>query len=346
MPRSTMSRRRSTAWSRLSDEALLDLRLCDLDLTIPRELQRRVDRLYQNLGRRGIARFRPHVWLSSEWFSPDGVPGIALPFYLAHPRLMRLEQKQMLKVEGGSEAECMMILRHEAGHAIDTAYRLHFRKRWRETFGSFAQKYPQTYRPRPGSRRYVQHLPFWYAQAHPAEDFAETFAVWLSPRRQWQQRYEGWPALQKLQVVDELMGQLGDQPPRNRSRRQVEPISALKKTLRQHYEERRRHYATDWSENFDHDLKRIFTDDPKLRDRPTAASFIRALRSDLRQHVADWTGTHPYTIDQVLVDIIDRCKELKLRLALPEQQARTELMMMVTVLTMNYVLTGSHQVAL
>ena len=87
------------------------------------------------------------MWLSSEWFSPDGIPGIAIPFYLAHPRLRKLEHRQILEVEGGTEGECMRILRHEAGHAIDTAYRLHRRKRWREIFGSFSQPYPDSYRP-------------------------------------------------------------------------------------------------------------------------------------------------------------------------------------------------------
>src|SRR6266567_3408508 len=95
---------------------------------------------------------------------------------------MKLERKQMLEVEGGTDTECLRILRHEAGHALDTAFRLHFRRQWRELFGSFAQRYPDFYKPKPKSRNYVLHLRAWYAQAHPAEDFAETFAVWLQPR--------------------------------------------------------------------------------------------------------------------------------------------------------------------
>jgi len=180
---------RTTRLTRLTDAQLLELRLCDLPVRLERSLvHRRVKRLYGELQHRGLP-FRPHVWLSSEWFAPDGVPGIAIPFYLAHPRLEKLEKKQMLEVEGGSELACMRILRHEAGHAIDSAYRLHFRKDWRKVFGSYAQPYPESYRPRPHSRNYVLHLDSWYAQSHPAEDFAETFAVWLTPNSRWRQRY-------------------------------------------------------------------------------------------------------------------------------------------------------------
>jgi hypothetical protein len=88
-----------------------------------------VAQLHTELASAGLA-FRPHVWISSEWFSPDGVAGLAVPFFLAHPRLTALERRQMSYVEGGGPEECMRLLRHEAGHAIDTAYaaasRIHF----------------------------------------------------------------------------------------------------------------------------------------------------------------------------------------------------------------------------
>jgi Putative zinc-binding metallo-peptidase len=199
------SRRRPVArradWTRLPDAELLRLRMCDLRLDLHRSpLRRHVERLYEELDGRGI-RFRPHVWLSSEWFSPDGVPGIAVPFYLAHPRLMRLARKMTREVEGSNANWLMRILRHEAGHAIDSAYRLRRRAHWRALFGPASRPYRDRYRVRPGSRRHVQHLGDWYAQAHPTEDFAETFAVWLAPRSGWQRRYAAWPALRKLRFV-------------------------------------------------------------------------------------------------------------------------------------------------
>ncbi len=174
---------REPLWAYLPDRELLDWRMCDLGVRIEGSpLEERVKRINEELGRRGL-KFRPVYWLSEEWFSPDGVPGVAIPFYLAQQRLTKLEKRQMLEVEGGTRQWCLRILRHEVGHAIDNAYRLHRRRRWRELFGSFAQPYPEFYSPKPHSKRYVLHLDSWYAQSHPSEDFAETFAVWLRPAR-------------------------------------------------------------------------------------------------------------------------------------------------------------------
>src|SRR6266853_6185184 len=213
--------------NRMTDEHLLDMRLCDLSLSIEgTPLARRAAQLFEELEARGL-NFKPHIWLSEEWFTPDGVPGFAIPFYLAHPRLTKLERKQMLEVEGGTDVECMRILRHEAGHAIDNAFRLHFKRRWIRTFGSFAAAYPKHYKPKPNSRRFVLNLDRWYAQAHPAEDFAETFAVWLQPRSNWRRRYRGWPALRKLEFVDELLQEIAGSRPRNLVRRKIETLSEI-----------------------------------------------------------------------------------------------------------------------
>ncbi|MEM1353733.1 MAG: putative zinc-binding metallopeptidase [Planctomycetota bacterium] len=339
---------RQPAWAKWPDDRLLGLRLCDLGLELRRcaPLQAQVDKLRDEFEQNGITRFRPHCWLSSEWFSPDGTPGIAIPFYLAHPRLTRLEKNQMLAVEGGTTRQCMQILRHEAGHAICNAYRLHRRKAFREAFGPATQTYPDTYRPNPASRQYVTHLPAWYAQAHPAEDFAETFAVWLTPGGRWRRSYAGWPALQKLELVDGWMKQIASQTPPVRSRRRVEPLNSLKTTLAEHYRRKRWFYADTFPDFYDRDLRKLFSADPRYASRPTAASFLRRSRPAIREQVAKWTGTHAYTIDQVLRDMIDRCKELKLRLAVPEAIARREATLMVTVQTMNYIHAGHHPLAL
>jgi len=331
--------------NRMSDEQLLDMRICDLPIRIGKSfLEPQIKRLYNELSERGI-RFKPHVWLGEEWFSPDGVPGIAIPFYLAHPRLMQLERKQMLEVEGGTDTECLRILRHEAGHALDTAFRLHFKRRWRDLFGSFAQPYPESYKPKPRSRNYVLHLRAWYAQAHPAEDFAETFAVWLTPRSRWRRRYKGWAALHKLEYIDEMMGDLAGSRPRNRTRLKVEPLSALRITLREHYRRKRLRYDIEWPAVYDRDLRRIFSDDPRHRSRQSASSFIREIRREVRELVADGTGVHQYTIDHVLENMIDRCKDLRLRVATSKREARRRVMVALTVQVVNILHTGYHRVA-
>jgi hypothetical protein len=191
----------------------------------------RLERLHAELYRAAL-RFRPSAWLSTDWFSPHGVPGFAIPFFLAHPRLARLERRQMFEVEGGTATTCMRLLRHETGHAIDTACRLHRRKLWRERFGSPAASYRPSYVPNPRSRRHVLNLENWYARSHPLEDFAETFAVWLQPRSGWRVRYRDWPAYAKLAYVDELMGEIVDRRPPVRSREQTDSLLNLRATLR------------------------------------------------------------------------------------------------------------------
>ena len=215
--------RRKFAWAYLPDEQLLELRLKDLKLTIGGTwLENCMHNLHAELGERGIVA-KPHAWISSEWFSPENTPGIAIPFYLAHPRLMQLERKMIIDVEGGTWSECMRILRHEAGHVMQHSYQLQRRRRWQQLFGRSSQRYPRYYRPNPASRNFVQHLRLWYAQSHPDEDFAETFAVWLRPRSNWRTRYAGWPALKKLEYVDELMTEIAGQPPLLTSRERVDP---------------------------------------------------------------------------------------------------------------------------
>src|SRR5258708_17130786 len=219
-------------WEGWDDERLLGLRMCDLDLQVEGSgLEERMAELDRDLAEHGL-RFRPHAWLSDEWFTPDGVPGIAIPFYLAHPRLARLEQNQMLEVEGGTPEWCLRILRHETGHALDNAYRLRLRRRRRDLFGSPAKPYPEFYTPRPYSKSFVLHLDAWYAQSHPDEDFAETFAVWLTPTSDWRQRYAGWPAGKKLEYMDALMRSVRDRPPRLDNPEEIDPLRRLRKTLR------------------------------------------------------------------------------------------------------------------
>ena len=291
----------------LSDEELLKLRLKDLKVGVKATwLANRVAEVKQELDERGV-RIKPHVWLSDEWFSPDNTPGIAIPFYLAHPRLMRLERKMILDVEGGTESECRRILRHEAGHVVQHAYQLQRRSRWTKLFGRSSRRYPRSYRPNPASKNFVQHLPLWYGQAHPDEDFAETFAVWLSPRSDWRNRYADWPALKKLEYVDALMEEISVRKPSYLKRRvKVDPLSTLKQTLGEHYEKKRANYLSAAPKTYDKDLLRIFSDDEaKHRRSQTAASFLTRNRAKMRRLVAKWTEEHQLTLDSILDDAPD-----------------------------------------
>jgi hypothetical protein len=337
---------KETPWARLPDEELLDWRLCDLNLEIEGTvLEQRIDRLCEELRYRGL-RFRPHFWLSDEWFSPDGVPGVAIPFYLAHPRLAALERRQMLEVEGGTEDWCLRILRHETGHAVDTAYRLHRRSRYRKIFGKYTAPYPDNYHPKPYSKNYVLHLEPSYAQAHPAEDFAETFAVWLKPRSTWRSTYDGWPVMKKLEYMAALMQEIRSQKPLVTSREHIEPVRKLRKTLREHYRQKCDRYGINLPNLYDQHLRKLFSDGPESSGQLSAATFLRRNRAELRKTVAHWTGEYQYIIDQVLEEMIARCRELNLRLDRPPEQAQRDALALVTVQTMNYLHGGHHRVAL
>jgi len=333
-------------WTMLSDEKLLELRMCDLGLAIEgTELETRIAAITGELEARGV-RFRPRYWLSDEWFTPDGVPGVAIPFYLAHPRLAKLELAQMLEVEGGDETSCLRILRHEVGHAIDNAFELRRRPTRRRLFGNPATPYPEYYTPKPYSKSFVHHLDHWYAQSHPDEDFAETFAVWLDPQSKWGSQYVGWPAQRKLEYMDRLMRQLARRRPAVTSKRLVDPLPRLRKTLGEHYRKKREHYGLDHPDFYDSDLRNLFSDSSAYARNASAAKFVRKIRKEVRSTVASFTDSYQYTIDQLLEKIIGRCRDLNLHLMDSEESTKVDFMVFLTVQTMNYLHSGRHRVAL
>lgn len=337
MPNSARRTGPRRPWATWSNERLMQLRLRELEVSVEGTwLADCVAELYGELDARRI-RLHPHVWISDEWFSPANVPGFAIPFYLTHPRLMKLERHQLLEVEGGTHAECMQIMRHECGHAIQHAFQLHRRREWQRLFGRSSTPYPESYRPNPASKKYVQHLRRWYAQSHPDEDFAETFAVWLRPRSDWKRRYADWPALRKLQYVDTLMQELADMVPAVRSRSYVDPLRTMSRTLFEHYTYRRALYSEEYPNTYDDDLSRLFSNAPRHRMRESAASFLRRHRSDIRRVVSRWTGEYQFTLDVVLGDMIGRCRELRLRAGGRERQLLIDFMVLLTARTMEFI---------
>jgi hypothetical protein len=331
-------RRRGLWWEKLTNGDLLDVRICDLDLSIDgTALESRIQTLHDELDRAGLS-FRPHVWLSSDWFTPDGVIGFAVPFFLAHPRLARIEHQQMFEVEGGTHAWCMKLLRHETGHAIDNAYRLHWKKRWRETFGRFSERYDFEYIPNPASRHHVQHLGYWYSQSHPAEDFAETFAVWLRPGGRWRALYHGWPVLRKLEFVAEVMQSIGTSKPVVKSRARPESLSTLRMTLREYYADRKQTYVEDEHDRIiDSYLIRLFSDEPAFSRRETAAAFLRRFQTELRNRVAYLTRQPRYLVEQAIDAMVRRCRTLGLRVMRSTSEGRVDATILITILTMHFV---------
>jgi hypothetical protein len=327
-------------WASLRDEELLAWRIRDLGVTISgSELEEPVATLYRELGARGLS-LSPPCFLGDEWFSPTGVPAIAIPFYLAHPRLRALELRQMMEVEGGTREWCAQLLRHECGHAIDHAYRFSGRKKWRAVFGSPDVDYePERYRPRPYSRSFVRHLPNWYAQAHPDEDFAETFAVWLgAPPEEWRERYRGWKALEKLAYVDALMTEARRKPPLVRGGRRRAEASKMSTTLARYYALRRKLAAQDQPGFYDGDLRRIFADAPS--GSGTAAAFMRRRRGPIVERVVRWTGQRKYVVDDLVRKLVRRCQELGLQAPADEVSLALDVGAYLGALVTNHLYTG------
>lgn len=314
------------------------MRLCDLRVGIQGTwLEGMIDRVRDELARRHVS-LKPHFWLSDEWFCPKGIPGVAIPFFLAHPRLKRLEQQQMFEVEGGTKARCIKLLRHELGHAVLNAYGLHRRRDWQEVFGKSTEPYPDAYLPDPFTKDYVQHLDDWYAQSHPEEDFAETFAVWLKPGSNWRKQYADWPAIEKLRFVEQLMAQVGPSAPKVRSRECPDSLSRLRMTLGEYYAEKRERYSVGSSDLYDRDLMRLFTRPEEANGvGQSAAQFLRRHRKTIRERVARCTGEFQYTLDEVLEDMRGRCRELGLRATESEDQLVLDFSILLTVHTMHHI---------
>jgi hypothetical protein len=331
------------AWESLKDEELLQIRICDLGVRIEgSEVEPRVAKLHASLEAKGLS-LRPKCYLGAEWLSPDGVPAICIPFYLAHPRLKQLELHQMLEVEGGTPEWCDKLMAHECGHAIDHAYRFSQRRGWRAVFGDPGREYhPEVYKPRPYSRAFVRHLPNWYAQAHPDEDFAETFAVWLAlPPERWREQYAGWKALEKLEYVEKLMKEARKTPPRVKGGRLIADASKLKKTLARHYAARRKLWSADYPDFYDADLRKIFGE--LTPGDETAARFMRRYRRQIVAAVVNWTGEPKYTVDGLASKLIARAKALNLGTPRDEPALLIDIGSYLSALVTNYLHTGKFK---
>ncbi len=327
--------------SALSDEELLRMRICDLKLKIAgTELESRIDKFYAELAARNIS-IQPVCYLGDEWFCPEGSATIAIPFYLAHPRLKKLEEKMMMEVEGGTEAWCLRLLRHEMGHVLNHAYLLSRDKRWQKLFGPASLEYSESFRARPYSRRFVRHLDGYYAQSHPEEDFAETVAIWLTPDLDWRRQYRDWKALEKLEYVDEIMHKLAGKPPLVFSKARISDASRLRSRLEAHYKRRRRTYAQEFPDFFDADLKKLFVEASASPNGERAATFLRRSQKLILNAVSVWTGEPKVTINRLLRALTERCAQLDLRLK--ADSAGVEIAAYLATLACHYRLTGKFK---
>jgi hypothetical protein len=304
-------------------------------------LEKYVLQLYKELDRKGLRRFRPHCYLTDEWGCPDQEPVIGIPFYLADPKLAALEKTRN---DLEDEREIMMYLRHEAGHAFNYAYELFKREDWKALFGPFRRPYHERYRPVPFSRRFVRHIAGWYAQKHPDEDFAETFAVWLTPRSSWRRRYQGWGALHKLRYVDRMARHYGGQDPVRPIGETDVTVDEMEVTLEDFYRQTtpdESHAIADLA--LDTDLTDIFVK-PTARRRTAirpAADLIAVRRKEIVDKVTYWTGVRRPLVKRLVESIEERVRVLGLVTRRGREQASVvEITAYTTTLAMNYLTRG------
>ncbi len=338
----------------INEEDLLGLRICDLPLKIKGEwLEECIGELYKELEEKDL-KFRPDCYLADEWLTPVGEPVIGIPFFLAHPTLMKLEKKMMMEVEGGTKEWCMKLLRLEAGHELSYAFNFHKKKRWQNVFGPASEEYPANNRLRPYSKNYVRHLDDYYAQYHPEEDFVETFAVWLTPNLDWKAKYKGWPALKKLKEVDKLMQGIKGKAAFSKRGKKFWRLSRLRITLKNYYHKKRQLWAEDFPDFHDPYLRKIFktVDTEQLQafiekakksdEAFTAVDLVKKYRRYLLVNISKWTGERKYVSNDLLKDIEKRCRDLNLIIPSSEFQSLVELTSYMTSLVMNYKYTGRY----
>jgi hypothetical protein len=302
-------------------------------------LERFVRKLSSELDWKGLRRFRPLCYLTDEWGCPSGEPVIGIPFYLADPKLARLE-KEMNDLEDGREI--MMYLRHEAGHAFNYAYELYKTAEWRGIFGPFRRSYRDNYRPVPFSRRFVRHIAGWYAQKHPDEDFAETFAVWLTPRSNWRKKYKGWAALGKLRYVDRMARKFRDMEPVRPQGDTDVTVEEMETTVADFYQRALEQQHSPVELALDTDLVDIFKVSPrKKRGVRPAADLVNENRKTIVDKVAYWTGVQRPVVKRLVESIGTRVGELNLRADVKgETEHLTEITAYATALAMNYLTRG------
>ncbi len=343
---------KSVDWNALDEQELLAMRLCDLPITIEGTwLEQCVAELYAELEAKGIV-FRPKCYLADEWLTPEGEPVVGIPFYLAHPALIKLEKKIMLEAEGESKAWCMQLLRHEAGHALSYAYHLHKRSDWEKVFGSSSEEYGDTYKFKPYSKNFVRHLDGFYAQYHPDEDFVETFAVWLTPGSDWRQSYQGWNALKKLEYVDGLMANIAGKPPLKKTGRMLWNQKKLTVTLQNYYRRKKVSELDQFLDFHDVGLSKIFKslsaeewlafnkERRVNKSLISAEALIRKHAKNILNSIDRCSGERKYIISDLLKNISLRVRQLNMIVTDTEAIALMQLSVYITSLVMNYIHTG------
>jgi hypothetical protein len=313
--------------------SLLNTRICDLGLTIEESsVARFVQQLYRELEQKKILKFRPVCYLTDEWGCPSGEPVIGIPFYLARPDLAQIERENN---DLETNREIMMYLRHEAGHAFNYAYKLHRTPEWKQIFGPYRRPYRENYRPVLFSKDYVRYLPGWYAQKHPDEDFAETFAVWMTPRSGWRKKYRDWGAMAKLKYMERIARELGNADPLRKRGTPDITTAEMEMTIGEFYRNPSDQIPL-LDVTQDGDLTAMLNASKKSKSAQPAEIFLREHRKTIVDHIARWTALQRPAVKKLMESIEKRSGELRLMI---DKKKETEYLSEITVFATTLVMT-------
>jgi hypothetical protein len=329
----------------MSREEILDLRLNQIRFdSKDGQATKLINKLYSEIKMKGL-NFRPHIWISDDWFCPDDVPGFALPFYLFHPKLRALEKEFTGELEGSTEREMMKLLRHETGHALENAFKLKENIKRTQVFGDSSSPYPYEYAPKLYSKKFVRHLGDGYAQAHPDEDFAETFAVWLTPQSKWRQKYLGWNALYKLQSLHQMMKELKGKKALVKNSVEIDSFKDLNIKLKTYFKKRSKRNKLYSHGVFHHELPRLF--ERKEKESASAVQFLRSERKEIVRSVAKRTNLPQYKINILYKEITKICfMEKGLRLKQNPIITKDQLILILCKKSSNMIQTGLHRIVM
>ena len=332
---------------------ILNRRICDFDLRIEgRPLEQIIERFRAEMRERGITALEPRFYLTDEWGVPEGTVAIGIPFYLADAELLRVHGLKGGLVEGSRRGRHLALPPARARPRRELRVPPIHERRVDASFGPMSRPYPQEYKALPFSTSFVRHLPGGYEKTHPDEDWAETFAVWMTPESAWRELYADSPAaLAKLEYCDRMLAALKDKSPDVTSTAIDYEANEINATVQEFYES---FEVGDVRipRSLDGDLRLIFArrtdsaapaataqDAPRTGD---AALLMRRQRDALVGVAYRWTGLTPELLWKLIDHLIDRAAELKLTYALSERDAiLVELAGFIHTLAMNYIYRGS-----
>ncbi len=179
--------------------------ICDLTLSFEGNgLATAMNALRDEVRAKGL-QFWPNWYFGDDDFwTTDRAISVNVPWFLGDD-IVRLAVAS--RGTQYTDDDLLRILRHEYAHALLYAFEGWKHWHWVQAFGDFDKEYTEDWEPDASKDAdFVAHLDrpgtgglLHYAQKHPDEDWAETFATWISG--EWQAQMETGSDLRKKKIL-------------------------------------------------------------------------------------------------------------------------------------------------